>query len=1432
MDITIEAHTGAPDDANIFVYNLTRDYEKIGIPQGVVYKIDLSNLSDTTPTASICYALTGETAGGHGSDGKVKFSYEELTDGCVDNRFVFCPLSANPSGSAITDKNARWQCLNGTLPNQAYFNSIIDAPIPPCSDAIPAAYGLPSPAIANHLLSHNELYLCNQTPKSYVELCWPLMLIFGLLMGASFLLGRNPFMAFDLSSPRLGRGKQYSMRVQQERRDLMSYAMAGDQAVTMAGKGRDALRAKDEVGRTRQVFDKKTGKFKNQKYKSLEFSDKKGASNWSLFGLLTRATEKIAGSVSKGKEGRLVKGIARGPEDSPNPTPEDGFSTRYSPSSTSSQSSTKQGGSTPLKPTTAPYKPPLNVATSLSASLFTAPGLLNVGRIISGNRELRKEWRKEADLMLKEGGKWLTGWQFFALVAKMIAQNMGITGKSGRLEVLNKYDLMTARSGIYEKIADGLKFLLEVYSTLNAATKLYAGMPGTESVIDFAKIPGLKMLEKMRNKGPSWLRISQGRQFSLGEVADMIAEPNNMPYGSQWLAPIMGVVRDKAGALLTPAPEETNAQFVKIKGMDGGEYNLVKGAGFVSVFDSKGREIKLFDSDGKPTKQHNETLREILRVLRDEAGEVKVGKSIFDVNGFDKLFTAFMEKEGLKNSSLGKIYVDDAGKMRLKKIGRGEFEDLAARQIAWNNSQNKLDNYILEALRPKFGDEFVTLKDDEIKLLNMLDATGGDPNALQLLKGRLSGRSELDAESITSLRLLKFDENEINDNKGNVSYWDGKISKMIELVPYTDEGRVRLSLLNGIIQNRNSQNMFLQSMIDSDYEKEGKAKLLADIDNYYYLRQTANMSVEAFRMMDANMNGGLWSNFAYWTQMRDKERKEEAERIGKLMEGAEKEINKSNMSNDPIEWAIQNERFQKLKAMKVLMDSFTSKLDTVPDDDSVKAAYATLTSSVSNQTAYRNEVSSIVLSDLQQGLDAGKLGSLLVANSDEVGRFGQLIGKLEQIKDAKLKEAVIEHYHEALDHLSQTSQNKENAYLMQTKLSEIESMAIVLTGMERGTIKAGVAAEFIRNLGLISGEAGETYSKEVLNADNEYVKKYYVKKATYKFKEAEYDVLDDRGNTVTKTLSGLDASDYNNGNLELIQSQIALQTVESYKKLIGKGYLTDAGNISFEMDRVDANVHMYAANIERFARDWRASKDEDEKLRLNAQLDITSAALNDDLQAFYSKEERLYSTSQKYAKKTFYENWRAWIDAPPFMRDPAADVLENITGVRDIIPLVGFGVRKLPKPDPYEVLSLPNPLTGVGRDAPEVLKSNELLDSKDYQEAIAPSRISWISKKNYEEEVEKIKDSLRSRTLLSSTESLPEDVKAHLKKMYDDLTSNPAYQGFSYNDIHNTVMDPLAMVGKFIEVAREEGYTDSQIRLAANWLEDEVKRRSGDKKSD
>jgi hypothetical protein len=35
MDITIEAHTGAPDDANIFVYNLTRDYEKIGLSRKV-----------------------------------------------------------------------------------------------------------------------------------------------------------------------------------------------------------------------------------------------------------------------------------------------------------------------------------------------------------------------------------------------------------------------------------------------------------------------------------------------------------------------------------------------------------------------------------------------------------------------------------------------------------------------------------------------------------------------------------------------------------------------------------------------------------------------------------------------------------------------------------------------------------------------------------------------------------------------------------------------------------------------------------------------------------------------------------------------------------------------------------------------------------------------------------------------------------------------------------------------------------------------------------------------------------------------------------------------------------------------------------------------------------------------------------------------------
>ena len=102
-----------------------------------------------------------------------------------------------------------------------------------------------NPNTSYYLPSTNQFYICNQKPSTYTNLCWPVMLIVSLLIGASFLTGKNPFMAFDFSSPRMGRGKQYTMRNQNKSFDITAAVMVGaDKASETASGGEQGLVSK------------------------------------------------------------------------------------------------------------------------------------------------------------------------------------------------------------------------------------------------------------------------------------------------------------------------------------------------------------------------------------------------------------------------------------------------------------------------------------------------------------------------------------------------------------------------------------------------------------------------------------------------------------------------------------------------------------------------------------------------------------------------------------------------------------------------------------------------------------------------------------------------------------------------------------------------------------------------------------------------------------------------------------------------------------------------------------------------------------------------------------------------------------------------------------------------------------------------------------
>ncbi len=218
LDITVDDASG---QIIARAYNISGNYDKMPINRGLVYRINLTGVPNQEPI-TVCYDVTDQS-------GNVFTAYDPMATGCIDYRYIFCPVDARTSECL---KNSG---IAGVTPQSRHSN------FPPCKPSVGAF-----DEHTDYLASHNEYYVCNTAPADMAQFCWPLMLILSLLLGASFAAGRNPFLAFDFSTPRMNRGRQYSMRVQQRNFDIMAYVMGVDRAVSTAdkatgGTGRNSL---------------------------------------------------------------------------------------------------------------------------------------------------------------------------------------------------------------------------------------------------------------------------------------------------------------------------------------------------------------------------------------------------------------------------------------------------------------------------------------------------------------------------------------------------------------------------------------------------------------------------------------------------------------------------------------------------------------------------------------------------------------------------------------------------------------------------------------------------------------------------------------------------------------------------------------------------------------------------------------------------------------------------------------------------------------------------------------------------------------------------------------------------------------------------------------------------------------------------------------
>ncbi len=182
---------------------------------------------------------------------------------CTSLKVKFCPVVSDPAQLA--------DCLDlidkfPSSPNygKRYSPVSLNA-IPECSPAQSGTMELPPPTgvtfdHTDNSMASSSVRYCSQGSVGFSALqplCAPLMLLFGLLMGAMFILGRSPFSFFDISTkPRFSRGGQYQMRrmtksdlssqiMQQAAQGLASYAMSAGMGAAekkIAGSGKTALK--------------------------------------------------------------------------------------------------------------------------------------------------------------------------------------------------------------------------------------------------------------------------------------------------------------------------------------------------------------------------------------------------------------------------------------------------------------------------------------------------------------------------------------------------------------------------------------------------------------------------------------------------------------------------------------------------------------------------------------------------------------------------------------------------------------------------------------------------------------------------------------------------------------------------------------------------------------------------------------------------------------------------------------------------------------------------------------------------------------------------------------------------------------------------------------------------------------------------------------
>ncbi|MEM4633596.1 MAG: hypothetical protein QW275_00390, partial [Candidatus Anstonellaceae archaeon] len=608
LDIILEPPSGPNSIVTTYVYNISKeDYVKNGISGALIIVVNQTDMANP----NLCYGVTD-------SEGWANFTYNSDFDGCTNYWFIFCPQP-----DALSNLAARQTCLNGTGISQ----SLINAPLNRRCDKGSAT---PSAATRNYLPAHNQFYVCTQQQKTYAGLCWPLMLIFGLLLGANFLLGRNPFASFDFSAIRLSRGRQYTMRAQQRSLDFASLLMAAVSASeTFTG------------GRGLQTLLKEATSSLGKEISGGKGEGENAAGN---LGKEKNATETQTNQQPNNNvQGRGMVETAQGA------TGNLGQLSQNSNAQSQQSNSSGQPGSQDLITI---HKMARTIGGAQSLNMPTtsvgAPSIIGGFALLLDKKTYEAIGNASSAPITSPG-------QIFDNILQKFKQRL--------LAVLNFGSKSEGSSGwraAGERILSALMAIIALYSLMNElnqnirGAKMFWKALGGKSKRN-RDIKGIGFFENLQNAG---ILTMFGRRMNLGEVVQMITNPSSV-YLLSFFAPLIDSARDKLALMMATQPDTISLKGKEVEHEEK-KYTIVNASGELRIYDSEGNQVEATKAD------------EILKAVGLVNGINSSTSEIENVAGRDK-------------------YIEVDKDNKAKEIGAFAYERNVAKQMEYNNLAKDLE---------------------------------------------------------------------------------------------------------------------------------------------------------------------------------------------------------------------------------------------------------------------------------------------------------------------------------------------------------------------------------------------------------------------------------------------------------------------------------------------------------------------------------------------------------------------------------------------------------------------------------------------------------------------------------------------------------------------------------------------------------------------